>query len=157
MRLLPTTLAAQIYLNIVSFHLLPLPFFFPFFKQRRRGAQRERGYKVAAADTQRCQALLIETSRSLPDKQRKRETEEEAGAGEQSRLRGSCCAASLTRSLPCVCVCAYACVSARGFQGLSLQADCARVAPLPASRQSPALPRPSPSSDSPLFFLSATS
>lgn len=107
MRLLPTTLAAQIYLNIVSFHLLPLPFFFPFFKQRRRGAQRERGNKVAAADTRRCQALLIETSRSLPDKQRKRETEEEAGAGEQSRLRGSCCAASLTRSLPCVCVCVH--------------------------------------------------
>lgn len=107
MRLLPTTLAAQIYLNIVSFlHLLPLPFFFPFFKQRRGGAQRERGNKVAAADTQRCQALLIETSRSLPDKQREKEKRRKKREPENSRDSGGLAVQlrSLARCLVFACV-----------------------------------------------------
>lgn len=132
MRLLPTTLAAQIYLNIVPFHLLPLPFFFPFFKQRRRGAQRERGNKVAAADTQRCQAPLIETSRSLPDKQREKEK------------RGGRSGSQRTVETPGVSLCSFA----HSLAALCLRVCiCVRVGerfsrPLPPGRQCSSRPAP---------------
>lgn len=65
----------------------PTPSYHLIFKRRRRRAQREGvcvvGDKVAVADTRRRQAPLIETSRSLQNKQREPESDRKRGmAGE---------------------------------------------------------------------------
>lgn len=91
------------------------------------------------ADKQRCQALLIETSRSQEEKQKAREREREkevAGAVQQPRLSRVWLCSSLTVFF-CACVRACECVSEWEVFKASLPVGkSCKVTPLSASRQS---------------------
>lgn len=113
-------------LKVLCSCLVPSATFFVLSKQCQWGAWcegKKKKKKRMVADTQRCQALLIETSRSQAEKQRER-------APEQFRLSRVLLCYSLTHcAILCVCVCV------RFSRPLPLSRSC-KVALPSASRQS---------------------